>query len=134
MVDYCEMSDFEINGLIAMRTQKVGDFTQARGLTFIHEYGNPVEGYGALCLGWKEFDPCNNPAEAWPIISENKISLIGCVDMWIATPDATVIDGDTSEPQAIMYANSWKAPCLAHSNPLRAAMIVFLMMQDAKNG
>lgn len=123
-MDYEKLSDFEINGLIAMRTQKVGDFTQARGLNFIHEYRNPVEGYGAICLGWKEFDPCNNPADAWPVIVENEIDIIqnNGQDCALATNSAVMMMGgdDVFISQDI--------------NPLRAAMIVFLMMQESKHG
>jgi len=63
----------------------------------------------------KMFNPCNNPADAWPIIVENKISLF-----------------------AIRYTESmWQAEhpitgIFKHENPLRAAMIVFLMMQEAE--
>lgn len=122
MTSYSEMSDFEINGLIAQHTQKVGDFTQARGLTFIHEYGKPVADFGGLCLGWKEFDPCNNPADAWPIIFKNSISMV-----WDCAEDGS--------------AEWWNAfdkydECREQyqSNPLRAAMIVFLMTQEEKHG
>lgn len=113
--DYSKMSDFEINGLIAKNTQKVGDFTQARGLTFIHEYGSPISDFGALCLGWKEFDPCNNPADAWPIIVEERIRLNPILyTKWIAED----------------YLEDFS---FTDINPLRAAMIVFLMMQESKN-
>lgn len=120
--DYSKMSDFEINGLIAKHTQKVGDFIQSRGLTFIHEYGKPVSGFGALFLGWKEFDPCNNPADAWPIIAENRIGIIPapCYGEWKAAHRSV---GDDSTPHHFTQ----------HTNPLRAAMIVFLKMQESKN-
>lgn len=129
-IDYSKLSDFEINGLIAKRTQKVGDFTQARGFTFIHEYGNPVADFGALCLGWKEFDPCNNPADAWPIIVGNKVSIVSLDNKWLAAPTETVIDGITGDSDVCFYASS---DAVFDANPLRAAMIVFLMMQESKN-
>ncbi|EAB7564153.1 DUF2591 domain-containing protein [Salmonella enterica subsp. enterica] len=65
---------------------------------------------------WTVFDPCNNQADAWPIIESNRISILN------------------------RYEGDWKAEkewgeSLFHvaCNPLRAAMIVFLMMQDANN-
>lgn len=121
MTDYSKLSDFEINGLIAKHTQKVGDFIQSRGLTFIHEYGKPVSGFGALCLGWKEFDPCNSPADAWQIIHDNRIGVIPapCYGEWKAAHRAV---GDDGTPHHFTQ----------HTNPLRAAMIVFLMMQGKK--
>lgn len=117
--DYRNMSDFEINGLIAKNTQKVGDFTQARGLTFIHEYGSPISDFGALCLGWKEFDPCNNPADAWPIIVENKLWLRELYGTW------QVRGFPTHNPNDIITQSD--------TNPLRSAMIVFLKMQESKD-
>nr|DAH98719.1 MAG TPA: Protein of unknown function (DUF2591) [Caudoviricetes sp.] len=118
--DYRKMSDFEINGLIAKRTQNVGDFTQARGLTFVHEYGNPVANFAALCLGWKEFDPCNNPADAWPIIVDNGISL-----------ECIVINRHEKTWRA-QFKPAYVKYHMNDKNPLRAAMIVFLMMQEEK--
>ena len=58
-------------------------------------------------------DYCNNPSDAWPIILENKISIIA--------PENGI--------------KGWEAlslDCLSEHevNPLRAAMIVFLMMKD----
>lgn len=125
-MNYAEMSDFEINGMVASATQRFGDYTQARGLTFIHEYGEPVGEFGALCLGWKEFDPCKSWADAGPIIAENQISLVFDADLMIEPPAHWVMcrhvnkNGDVAEH----YAQPNK--------PLRAAMIVFLMMQEPK--
>lgn len=66
------------------------------------------------------FDPCNNPADAWQIIIENKIMLSPrCAnDEWKAQAylgREGIFDN---------YASAW------HKNPLLAAMIVFLMMQE----
>lgn len=59
------------------------------------------------------FDPCNNPADAMPIIIENKI-------------DLTHFDGD------VVCAKHKEYGCI-RKNPYRAAMEVFLMMKDAEN-
>ncbi|ELE9726637.1 DUF2591 family protein [Enterobacter kobei] len=62
-------------------------------------------------------DYCNNPADAWPIIDKYRISIINLgEDEWGARGVA-----DCKSKRAI------------HENSLRAAMIVFLMMQDAKH-
>lgn len=116
-MNYAEMSDFEINGMIAESTQKFGDYTQARGLTFIHEYGEPVGEFGALCLGWKEFDPCNSWADAGPIIQQQELGIVKVPNGWCATHDSNEHGGIYTVDQ----------------NPLRAAMIVFLMMQEKPN-
>lgn len=63
------------------------------------------------------FDPCNNVTDAWPIIDKYRISIINLgEDEWGARGVA-----DCKSKRAI------------HENSLRAAMIVFLMMQDAKH-
>mgnify|MGYP001073356582 CR=1 FL=1 len=54
----------------------------------------------------------NNPADAWPIIVENKINIDFQYGSW-----------PTAEYSEYIYTDE---------NPLRAAMIVFLMMQDHK--
>jgi len=120
-MDYSKMSDFEINGLVAAKTQRAGDYTQAREKNFIHEYADVGELKG-ICVGWKEFDPCKNPADAWPIIAERKICLAFDVfaepqdgGAWVASP-----------------AYGYEVERVRHDNPLRAAMVVLLMMQEDK--
>ncbi|MEM8060023.1 DUF2591 family protein [Morganella morganii subsp. sibonii] len=60
-----------------------------------------------------EFDPCNNPADAMPIVIENGISMIKSSGGWICCHGA--------------------AGVIEHENLYRAAMEVFLMMKDAEN-
>lgn len=128
MKDYSAMSDFEINGFVAASTQKIGDHTQARGLTFIHEYGEASGEFGSisLCIGWKEFDPCNNPTDAWPIIVENNISLHAprFNEGWMA--EFTGSDEDVNDGFDVDYFEYHNA------NPLRAAMIVYLQIMEQK--
>lgn len=106
MTDYSKLSDFEINKQVAFH---IGLRTVERA----------EEG---------EFDPCNNPIDAWPIMTENKISV-----MWM-----------TAEKEWCAWANGnleegcWEwsyCPDEYHhdDNPLRAAMIVFLMMQESQH-
>jgi len=66
-------------------------------------------------------DYCNNPADAWPIIVNNLIALRPVAlyvggHRWFATQG----EGDFG----MKYADD---------NPLRSAMIVFLMMQESAN-
>lgn len=64
------------------------------------------------------FDCCNNPADAWPIIVGSKINIrFGA-------------EGMACEAQFMQYGHE-SVECY-NSNPLRAAMIVFLMMKDAE--
>ena len=61
------------------------------------------------------FDPCNDPSDAWPIILESKISIINyrhSKDEWYAVDRGTDNASESTD------------------NPLRAAMIVYLMMGD----
>ncbi|MGW0940909.1 phage protein NinX family protein, partial [Streptomyces sp. NPDC002666] len=67
-------------------------------------------------------DYCNNPADAWPIITENNISLIfDNPSSVMATSNCVGWHSDEEPP---IHSSS--------NNPLRAAMIVFLMMKDAE--
>lgn len=118
--DYSKMSDFEINKLVAIATghKQLGSLGW-RGLKD-GEF-NEVMVRGPLKIDG--FDPCNNPADAWPIIVANNIDIIqdngqGCA---LATKSA------------IQMFHGDDVHISQDENPLRAAMIVFLMMQDSKN-
>ncbi|QGF22026.1 putative NinX protein [Erwinia phage Midgardsormr38] len=118
-MDYSKLSDFEINGRVARATQKIGDFTQARGKTLIHDYEDVGE-FKNICIGWKEFDPCNNPADAWPIIQKSGISLVYDGDDWLAL--------HFSRPSLTYPNDHRKHP----DKPFRAALILWLMMQESE--
>lgn len=113
-MNYEQMSDFEINKAVAQR------FYSGMSVEF-HQIQSMVE--VCDCTGdIGTFDYCNNPADAWPVIFENKISLVSPtagqirkgVNKWAADHD--------------YGAKFW----VAHENPLRAAMIVFLMTREDK--
>lgn len=110
MTDYSKLSDEQIAKL-------VGDVLKL-------EWANLNDNYNGLCC-WKNgdlwvFNPCNNPADAWPIIVDNGISL-----------ECIIVN---------RYEKTWRAQFkpayvkhhMNHKNPLRAAMIVFLQMQENK--
>ena len=61
-------------------------------------------------------DYCNNPADAWPIIFSNRIGIVPgtATDKWAA------------------HHGDWNI-ATADANPLRAAMTVFLLMQESAN-
>ena len=66
-------------------------------------------------------DYCNNPSNAWPIILENRIRL---------SPNPTS-ELWTAENDIILYPfENGGMNFVEHKNPLRAAMIVFLMMGE----
>lgn len=92
-MDYSKMSDFEINSLVSRRDSP----------RFPRNY-------------------CNNPADAWPIITENNISIIlDNPTMPCATANARDLFDDADPVVHVAY-----------DKPLRAAMVVYLMMQEAK--
>lgn len=65
-------------------------------------------------------DYCNNPSDAWPIIVENHVAV---VPYRHTTPQAW--------PTKFGIASKF---LVEDRNPLRAAMIVYLMMKESENG
>lgn len=113
-MDYSKMSDQEINMAIA---EIIFPDDQV-----IESKSRPPSACVISHLPSKWVDYCNNPADAWPIIHDNRIGAIPapCSGEWKAAHRAV---GDDGAPHHFTQ----------HTNPLRAAMIVFLMMQDARN-
>ncbi len=115
MKNYEEMSDFEINKAVALIV----------GATF-NDDGEPVRfvecDTGAYAdFNEIEFDPCNKPEDAEPIIIENRIGTIPAPDngLWKAAHRKI---GNDDTPYHFTQ----------DKNPLRAAMIVFLKMNEDK--
>lgn len=105
MNKYTSKSDFEINKNVALH---VGGL--ALSLTVVNDEHKTSGNIG-------NFDPCNNPSDAWDIIIENRINLRtvdGYMDWYADHPTNSRI-----------YSHN--------INPLRAAMEVFLMMRDEEN-
>ncbi|HHZ7075555.1 TPA: phage protein NinX family protein [Morganella morganii] len=114
MNKYRDKSDFEINKAVADELIQsgfiIGVEYHDKHILVMDKYANNYP-----------FDPCNNPADAMPIVIRSLISLIsdksddGESAWWIAQDVTGSI------------ASGLK------SNPYRAAMEVFLMMKDAEN-
>lgn len=105
-MDYNNLSDFEINKGVAT---EIGGFDKAN---FFEVHSVIFKSCGRF--QYTCFDPCNNPTDAWEIITTNKIGLSPSGDIWHAySPEENFLFSDV--------------------NPLRAAMIVFLKMQDSAN-
>lgn len=102
-MNYAEMTDFEINKLVGSST---GEATVSE----------PVFNQVIRNSNGKEFNPCNSWADAGPIIEANGIGIMPMLVGWRAATERGFRD----------YTS------IAHENPLRAAMIVFLMMQESK--
>lgn len=109
MNKYTELSDFEINKKVAIN---VGGFALS---LMVFDDRNGVVKKNIPNIGsrvFTEFNPCNNPADAMPIIIENKIAMNPKDDIWQCGSGWTVAE---------------------NKNPLRACMEVFLMKKDAEN-
>ncbi len=123
-MDYSEMSDFEINSAVHNALMD-----EPFKLDFL---GNDkirwVRGSTDVTTDRVDYkkntlrDYCNNPADAWPIIADRKICLAFDVfaepqdgGAWVASP-----------------AYGYEVERVRHDNPLRAAMVVYLMMQEAE--
>lgn len=108
MKDYSKMSDFEVNGYVSMYEHGFSwiefDDEMASHVKCGNE-GSP----GFAIVEVKDY--CNNPSDAWPIIKTNHINIGWAGDEeWFARTVHTAKVFDV--------------------NPLRAAMIVYLMMKD----
>lgn len=112
MKNYGEMSDFEINLAVAHIVIGSGGYDWNSDKKEVYLAARD----GGEFLPNAYFDPCNNPADAWNIIEQSKISLIMHEDH---------IDGMP------WFACRGKLNS-SNKKPLRAAMIVFLMMQESK--
>lgn len=112
-MDYSKLSDFEINKRVAeaLGVKMTGNVSE--GIFVYSEseiiIASPITGRSV------RFDPCNNPADAWPVIVENRI----CITFGSGAGSALrVRGGNTYQYVASKY------------KMLRAAMIVFLMMSE----
>lgn len=121
MKDYSKMSDFEINKAVAINR---GGY---QGCVEHMEHGVKESNRDSHGILYVERDYCNNPADAWQIIVDSGISIIkckNCADDWSAEKITDISDDDFN----IFHCQS--SHSYNDNNPLRAAMIVYLMMKD----
>lgn len=100
-MNYSELSDFEINKAVGCVTGEANNSEDVFNLVIRNTNGN-------------KFDPCNSWADAGPIIEKSGIGIMPMLMGWRAATERGCRD----------YTS------IANENPLRAAMIVFLMMQE----
>ena len=112
MNKYTELSDFEINKRVAGHDlpcdYNINEHTKTVELISFLGDDDEYNVYG-------EFDPCNNPYYAMPIIIENGISMVRVNNAWSARQfnnHCIEINGD---------------------NYYRIAMETYLLMKDAEN-
>lgn len=115
-MDYSKKSDFEINSAVHNAQMKEPyrlEFLGNDKIRWIKKDSDVVTdkvAYGKTTLK----DYCNNPADAWPIITLNLMRITpiyGAEVIWLVSRD---VHAATDE------------------NPLRAAMLVYLQLQEAK--
>ncbi|HHI2217078.1 phage protein NinX family protein [Enterobacter cloacae] len=130
-MDYSKLSDADINGLV-MDALSDGNQAHRRGngsaVELLHqvntvEFGEHIEREEV----YAKFDPCNNPADAWPIISANRISVEYDSEHQCDVPAEWVTAYGIDDLKVHVVAHQ---PC---DKALRSAMIVFLMMQELAN-
>ncbi|MDM3203008.1 DUF2591 family protein [Citrobacter sp. Cf097] len=124
-MDYGKLSDFEINKAVAEIAISGDWFLEPTDESPSWFFNLGVEGKNTVKLP----DYCNSPDDAWPIIVGKKLSLINADDKWLCVPEDEPIDGVTGDAVHMIYSGDG----VEHENPLRAAMITFLMMQDSAN-
>lgn len=113
MADYSKMSDPEINIMVSK--------------SLYGELSNWHKGE----LNEGVVDYCNNPSDAWPIICKSLISISPHYkftdesEEYISHSNKWVADNVMSDGKSFRYKDT---------NPLRAAMIVYLMMKESENG
>ncbi|UCQ43018.1 phage protein NinX family protein [Edwardsiella piscicida] len=111
-MNYEEMSDAQIAEAVVKTIElDLGEYwmpsATGHGVVIINDDDDTV----------RTFDPCNNPADMWPLIVENGI---------------VVAPYRSATPEAWSTAFGLAAKFHAESqNPLRAGAIVYLMMKEA---
>ena len=121
-MNYEDMSDFEVNGYVSMHMHGFSWIEFVDGCASHVKCGNERSpGFAMIEVS----DYCNNPSDAWPIILEYQISIAKYewLEKWDAHGGGVCVDYDHC-----IISNS---DCsYSNKNPLRAAMVVFLMMQE----
>ncbi|MDM2794096.1 MULTISPECIES: phage protein NinX family protein [Citrobacter] len=114
-MDYSKLSDHEINKMVSISLGKdvMPDDCQDFGISGFPEVmlrSGDIKNY------------CNEASDAWPIIKENMISVCAYKRANPGMKDVSWWEAD-----------NFCEHITRDDNPLRAAMIVFLMMQESAN-
>lgn len=130
-MDYSQLSDFEINS--AVHNAKLKEpyalvFMGDDRIAWTKENGDQIITDKVPYTKNGVHDYCNNPADAWPIIVENKISTMWMTSEkeWCAWAKGDLEEGTWDWGNVPDYYFDCESQ-------LRAAMIVFLQMQDANH-
>ena len=105
-----KMSDFEINcEVLSVFSPDIKHMCLSGDNSCFYDCGPTGDGWHQIDIP----DHCNNPADAWPIIEKYRISFLDQLTEWC-------VDAKGVSP-------------VFEVNPLRGAMIVFLLMQESAN-
>ena len=110
MKDYSKMSDFEICGYVSMHEHGFSWIEFDDEMASHVKCGNDGSP-GFAIVEVKDY--CNNPSDAWPIINIERIGVY-----------------PSEGPDFMPWIAAKNAFSVTDKNPLRAAMIVYLMMKD----
>ena len=113
MNKYRNKSDFEINKAVAVSLGYTAEYENESVAVFRNNNGGMPLVVSATADSPDNFDPCNNPADAMPIILDNKIDLTHLVGNMVCAK----------------HKEYW---CI-RKNPYRAGCEVYLLMKDAEN-
>lgn len=120
MNKYRDKSDFDINKAVAVSLGYTAEYENESVTVFRNNNGGMPLVVSSTADSHDDFDPCNNPEDAMPIVIENRISIEsrfnGHYDEWYASLQTNKILIDATG-----------------TNYYRIAMEVFLMMKDAEN-
>ncbi|MEQ5162541.1 phage protein NinX family protein [Proteus terrae] len=115
MDKYTELSDFEINLLVAQFVLPETQYDVIKQTMDIIQF--LVDG----SFGYRFFDPCNNPTDAMPIVKDNLISI---------THDGIAWDVSCAKYPKLSV---WNGLENYNDNFYRKAMELFLLIKDAEN-
>ena len=116
-MNYEEMSDAQIAEAVVKTIElDLGEYwmpsATGHGVVIINDDNDTV----------RTFDPCNNPADMWPLIVENEISILAGKERSALAFHKVNRDAE-DRPCGYDFSFSCK-------NALRAAAIVYLMMKE----
>ena len=110
MEDYSKMSDFEVCGYVSMHENGFSWIEFDDEMASHVKCGNDGSP-GFAIVEVKDY--CNNPSDAWPIINRERIGVY-----------------PSEGPEFMPWIAAKNAISVTDKNPLRAAMIIYLMMKD----
>lgn len=125
MTDYSKLSDFEINcEVLAVFSPDIKHMSLSGDNSCFYDCGPTGDGWNQIDIP----DFCNNPADAWPIIVENKISV-----MWMTAEKEWCAWSHGDLEEGTWHWENVPDYYFCCESQLRAAMVCFLMAQESNH-